>query len=149
MRHSSIRGRINWNPIGVWPRETGVPEEACRFRVPAIKILRLKRREEIESRRIALPDHDSSSICVSSPATSISRKNARAGGYVTRLENTIRSKDPRALFFFERSTSFIRIFIRNSSIVVAKIFLSILLENAIRISLKQGSLSLPFHGQRC
>lgn len=35
-----MRGRINWNPIGVWPRETGVPEEACRFRVPAIKILR-------------------------------------------------------------------------------------------------------------
>ena len=90
MRHSSIRGRINWNPIGVWPRETGVPEEACRFRVPAIKILRLKRREETESRRIALPDHDSSSICVSSPATSISRKNARAGG----LRHSIRKHDP-------------------------------------------------------
>lgn len=129
-----MRGRINWNPIGVWPRETGVPEEACRFRVPAIKILRgttcnawsaEKERNRVAADRVTGPrffqhlrflggDLDFVKKCRTARLRHLIRKHDR--------ERNAQSKDSwlleRILPWWQMSrqipsASFIRIFIRN------------------------------------
>lgn len=89
--------------LGVRPREPVSPKKRVASAFQQLKYCAARRatsdqqkRRETEPRRIALPDHDSSSICVSSAATSISWKNVgpRGGGCVTRLENTIDEKRP-------------------------------------------------------
>lgn len=120
--------------LGVRPREPVSPKKRVASAFQQLKYCAARRatsdqqkRRETEPRRIALPDHDSSSICVSSAATSISWKNVgpRGGGCVTRLENTIDRRETPNRRILEHilprrqmNQTDIRIFIRNLLIVV-------------------------------